>query len=405
MRRRLFMDGALSMAVAAPWAPLALAAEAKKTIKIGVLTDFSGVTADATGKGSLEATRMAVAEFGGKVLGRDIEIVSADHQHKADVGAAIARKWFDAEGVDVIVDLPNSAVALAVQSIAREREKMVLVSSAGTTALSEEQCAPYTVQWTYTTYALARGTAGAVVQAGHKDWFIIAADYAFGKQLAADTKDVVQANGGRVLGTVYHPLNTSDFSSFLLQAQSSGAEIIALANAGNDTINGIKQAREFGIGSGDQKMAAMLLMLTDVHSLGLDAAQGTFLTVPSYWDMNEAARSFAQAFQDRVGKMPTFLQEGVYGSVRHYLQSVEAAGSSDPAAVMAQFHALPVDDAFSVGAQVRADGLVERDMLLAQIKKPDESQAPWDYYDIVSQIPGRDLVWPLAESKCPLVAD
>ncbi|MCO5115695.1 MAG: ABC transporter substrate-binding protein [Burkholderiaceae bacterium] len=403
MRRRHFTNGVLGLAATAPLGSLALAADADKPIKIGVLSDFSGVTADATGKGSLEAARIAVEELGGQVLGRKVEVVFADHQHKPDVGAAIARRWFDAEDVNAIADLPNSAVALAVQHIAREKKKIVLVSSAGTTALSEDQCSPYTVQWTYTTYALARGTASAVVKTGAKSWFILASDYAFGKQLAADTQSVVQASGGKVLGTIYHPLNTADFSSFLLQAQSSGADVIALANAGGDTINAIKQAGEFGIGTGKQKLAAMLLMLTDVHSLGLKAAQSTFLTIPSYWNTSDAARAFTKKFQDRLGKAPTFLQEGVYGSVRHYLQSIKAAGSDDPDAVMAKFRTLPIDDAFSSHAHLRADGLVERDMLLAQIKTPAESKGPWDYYKIVSTIPGNDLVWPLSASKCPLV--
>ena len=253
MRRRHFTNGVLGLAATAPLGSLALAADADKPIKIGVLSDFSGVTADATGKGSLEAARIAVEELGGQVLGRKVEVVFADHQHKPDVGAAIARRWFDAEDVNAIADLPNSAVALAVQHIAREKKKIVLVSSAGTTALSEDQCSPYTVQWTYTTYALARGTASAVVKTGAKSWFILASDYAFGKQLAADTQSVVQASGGKVLGTIYHPLNTADFSSFLLQAQSSGADVIALANAGGDTINAIKQAGEFGIGTGKRE--------------------------------------------------------------------------------------------------------------------------------------------------------
>lgn len=404
MKRRNFTNGLLGLAATAPIGSRAATdAKAGKPIRIGVLSDFSGVVADATGKGSLEGARIAAEEMGGQVIGRKIEIVFADHQHKADVGATIARKWFDSDGVDAIADLPNSAVALAVQSIGREKNKVVLVSSAGTTALTEEQCAPYTVQWTYTTYALARGTASAVVKTGKKSWFILASDYAFGKQLAADTQSVVQANGGRVVGTIYHPLNTSDFSSFLLQAQASGADVIALANAGGDTINAIKQAGEFGIGSGKQKLAAMLLMLTDVHSLGLEKAQGTFLTVPSYWNASDAARAFTKKFQERLGKPPTFLQEGVYGSVRHYLRSIAAAGTDEPGAVMAKFRELPINDAFSRNARVRADGLVERDMLLAQVKAPADSKGPWDYYDIVSTVPGGDLVWPLSASKCPLV--
>lgn len=394
-----------ALALAAPLGAHAADATHDSThpIKIGVLTDLSGVVSDATGKGSVEAARIAVEEAGGRVLGRPVEVVFADHQHKPDVGSAIARKWFDVEGVDAIVDLPNSSVALAVQNIARKKKKIVLVSSAGTTALSQAQCSPYTVQWTYTTYALARGTASAVVKNGEKNWFILASDYAFGKQLAKDTQEVVQANGGKVLGTIYHPLNTADFSSFLLQAQSSGAQVIALANAGGDTVNAIKQAGEFGIGKGKQKMAAMLLMITDVHSLGLNRAQGTYLTVPSYWNTNDAARAFTRKFEKRLGKAPTFLQEGVYGSVRHYLQAVKAAGTDDADAVMAKFRTLPIDDAFSRNAHVRPDGLVVRDMLLAQVKTPRESSGPWDDYNIIATIPGKDLVWPLSESQCPLV--
>lgn len=373
-------------------------------IKIGVLTDLSGVVADATGKGSVEAARIAVEEAGGSVLGRPIEVIAADHQHKPDVGASIARKWYDVDGVDVIVDLPNSSVALAVQNIARAKKKIVMFSSAGTTALSQAQCSPYGVQWTYTTYALARGTASAVVKTGQKSWFILASDYAFGKQLAKDTSDVVKANGGKVLGTIYHPLNASDFSSFLLQAQSSKAQIIALANAGGDTINAIKQAAEFGIGKGGQKLAAMLLMITDVHSLGLKAAQGTYLTTPSYWDANDGTRAFTKKFEARMGgKPPTFLQAGVYGSVRHYLEAVKAAGTDDSDKVMAKMRQLPIDDPFSRHAHLRPDGLVVRDMLLAQVKTPEQSTKPWDYYHIVATIPGEDLVWPLADSACPLL--
>jgi len=370
-------------------------------VKIGVLTDMAGVTADATGKGSVEAARMAIEEVGGKVLGKPVTLVVGDHQHKPDIGSSMARQWYDADGVDVIVDVPNSAVALAVQAVAREKQKLVIFSSPGTTALTQAQCSPYGVQWTYTTYALSRGTANAVVQEGNKTWFILASDYAFGKQLAADTTAVVTANGGKVVGTVFHPLNASDFASFLLQAQASKAQIVAVANAGGDTIMAIKQAAEFGVGQGDQKLAAMLLLLTDVHSLGLKAAQSTYLTVPSYWDMNDGTRAFTKQFEARVGHPPTFLQAGVYGSVRHYLKSVQAAGTTDSQAVMAKMKALPIDDAFSLNAHIRADGLVVRDMLLAQVKTPAQSKQPWDYYRVVRTIPGQALAWPLADSQCP----
>lgn len=385
------------------WGAPALAQVSGDTVKIGVLSDLSGVVSDATGAGSVAAAEIAAEELGNAVLGKRIEIVSADHQHKADVGASIARRWYDVDNVDVIVDVPNSSVALAVQAIARDRSKVLLISSAGTTALSDAQCSPYGIQWTFTTYAMANGTASAVVKAGNKTWFTIASDYAFGKQLAKDTEAIVTANGGKMLGTVLHPLNTADFASFLLQAQSSGADIIAVANAGGDTINTIKQATEFGIGKGKQKLAAMLLLLTDVNSLGLEAAQGTFLTAASYWDNNEGTREFSKKFMARIGKPPTMLQSGVYGSVLHYLKAVAAAGTDKSEPVLAKMRELPITDAFSRNARIREDGLVVRDMLLAQVKAPSESSGRWDYYKVVAQIPGEDLVWPLSESKCPLV--
>jgi branched-chain amino acid transport system substrate-binding protein len=381
-----------------------VSAQTAPPLRIGVLTDLSGVVSDATGKGSVEAAKIAAEEAGGEVLGRKIEVLAADHQHKADLGASLARRWYDVDGVEVIVDVPNSSVALAVQNLAREKKKLVLISSAGTTAISEEQCSPYGVQWAYTTYALARGTASAVAKAGNKTWFTVASDYAFGKQLANDVAQVVGANGGKVVGTIYHPLNASDFASFLMQAQASNAQIIAIANAGGDTIAAIRQAAEFGIGQDDkQKLAAMLLLETDVHSLGLPVAQGTFLTVPSYWNADKGTRAFAKKFSERLGKAPTFLQTSVYGSVKHYLKSVKAAGNSQAETVMAQMKALPIDDAFSTNAHIRADGLVVRDMLLAQVKKPGESKTPWDYYNIIAKIPGEQLVWPLSGSKCPMV--
>ncbi|WP_144641244.1 ABC transporter substrate-binding protein [Bordetella genomosp. 13] len=370
-------------------------------VKIGVLTDMAGVTADATGKGSVEAARLAIEEAGA-VLGKPVTLVSGDHQHRPDIGSSMVRKWYDTDGVDVVVDVPNSSVALAVHGIAREKKKIVIVSSAGTTALTQAQCSPYGIQWTYTTYALSRGTATAVVNEGNKRWFILASDYAFGKQLAADTETVVKASGGQVLGTVYHPLNASDFASFLLQAQASGAQIIGIANAGGDTISAIKQAAEFGITESGQKLAAMLLLLTDVHSLGLQAAQNTYLTVPSYWDMNDGARAFSKKFEARVGRPPTFLQAGVYSSVRHYLRAVQAAGTTDSDAVLARMKSLPIDDPFTLNGHIRADGLVVRDMMLAQVKTPAQSKGPWDYYNVIRTIPGESLAWPLSQSQCPL---
>ncbi len=283
----------------------ATAAQAQLTndsVKIGVLTDMAGVTADITGKGSVAAAEMAVRDFGGSVLGKPIQIVVGDHQHKADLGASIARQWYDAEGVDVIVDVPNSAVALAVQGLARQRKRMVIYSGAGTTALTNEQCSPYGIHWTYDTFGVSNGTAAAVTKAGGKAWFMLAADYAFGAQLHADAKTVIEANGGRVVGAVRHPLNTADYSSFLLQAQSSGANIVGLANAGLDTVNAIKQGAEFGLTRrGGMSFAALILFVSDVHSLGLETAQGTYLTTSSYWDQNERTRAWSRDFNQRTG--------------------------------------------------------------------------------------------------------
>jgi branched-chain amino acid transport system substrate-binding protein len=373
-------------------------------VKIGVLTDMAGVTADITGKGSLIAAQMAVQEFGGTVLGKPIQVISGDHQHKNDLGASIARQWYDTDKVDVIVDVPNSAIALAVQGIAKQSKKLVLFSGAGTTALTNEQCSPYGFHWTYDTYAMAHGTASAVVKAGGKSWFMLASDYAFGAQLAKDTSEVVLAEGGKVLGTLKHPLNLTDFSSLLLQAQSSGANVIGIANAGNDTINAIKQAGEFGITQKGQNLAAMILMINDVHSLGLQAAQGTYLTTASYWDMNAKTKAWSKVFMEKTGAMPSMLQAGVYGSVLHYLKAVKAAGTDDADKVAAAMRSMPINDAFTENASIREDGRVLRDMYLAKVKTPAASKYAWDYFEIVRKIPAADSVMPLSLSKCPLVA-
>jgi branched-chain amino acid transport system substrate-binding protein len=379
------------------------AQQAASGVKIGVLTDMAGVTADSTGRGSVEAARMAVEDFGGSALGAPIQVVFADHQHKADIGSAIARRWLDAEGVDVIADVPDSAVALAVQQIVRDRNKIVLYSSAGTTALVQEQCSPNSVQWTYDTYGLAHGTASAVVRNGGKRWFILGADYAFGRQLAADVGAVVQANGGTVLGSVWHPLNNADFSSYLLTAQASKAQIIAIASAGGDATNAIKQAAEFGLAQSGQQLAAMIFLLQDAHSLGARTAQGIYLTTAFYHDADDASRAWSKRFMDRVGAEPSMLQAGVYSSVMHYLKAVKAAGTKDSEAVMAAMRAMPVDDFMTHGARIREDGHLMRDMLLAQVKSPAESKGEWDLFKIVARIPAADVVWPLSESKCPLV--
>ncbi|MDR6871266.1 branched-chain amino acid transport system substrate-binding protein [Bosea sp. BE125] len=373
-------------------------------VKIGVLTDMAGVTADITGKGSVVAAELAVKEFGGTVLGKPIQIVAADHQHKADLGTTIARQWFDIDKVDAIVDVPNSAVALAIQSLAREKKKIVMYSGAGTTALTNEQCSPYGFHWTYDTYAVSHGTAAAVVKAGGSSWFMLAADYAFGHRLQKDATDVVEANGGKVIGSVRHPLNNADFSSFLLRAQSSGAKVIGIANAGNDTINAIKQAGEFGLTEQGQSLAALIFFLQDVHSLGLKATQGTYLTTASYWDRDEASRAWSKQFMERTGMMPSMLHAGVYGSVLHYLKAIKEAGTDDPGKVAAAMKAMPINDAFTKGATIRADGRVLREMYLARVKKPADSKGPWDYFEIVRTIAPEETVWPLSESKCPAVA-
>ena len=387
-------------------ATIPLAAEAQVSgdvVKIGVLTDMAGVTADITGKGSLIAAQMAVDEIGGTILGKPVQVISGDHQHKADVGTAIARKWFESDGVDAIVDVPNSGVALAIQNLAREQKRIVLYSGAGTTALTNEQCSPYGFHWTYDTYAVSHGTASAVVKAGGTSWFILASDYAFGHQLQADATNVITAGGGTVVGTVRHPLNTADFSSFLLRAQSSGAKVIGIANAGNDTINAMKQAAEFGLVSGGQSLAALILFLQDIHALGLKAAQGTYLTTSSYWDMNDATRAWSKTFMEKTGMMPSMLHAGVYGEVRHYLKAVKAAGTDDADKVAAAMRTIPIDDIFSEDASIRADGRVVRTMYLAKVKAPGDSKYPWDYLEIVRKIPATETVWPLSESKCAAV--
>jgi branched-chain amino acid transport system substrate-binding protein len=398
--------GLNALAAALLTAALPVAAHAQVSgdvVKLGVLTDLAGVTADITGKGSVAAAEMAVKEIGGTVLGKPVQVISADHQHKADVGLSIARRWMDVEGVDAIVDVPNSGVALAVQNAAREKKRIVLYSGAGTTALTNEQCSPYGFHWTYDTYAVSHGTASAVVKAGGTSWFILASDYAFGHQLQADATKVIEANGGKVIGAVRHPLNSSDFSSFLLRAQSSGAKVVGIANAGGDTINTMKQAGEFGLTQGGQSLAALIFFLQDVHALGLKATQGTYLTTPSYWDMNDATRAWSKEFMARTGMMPSMIHAGVYGAARHYLKAVAKAGTDDADKVAEAMRTIPVEDIFSENARIREDGRVTRTMYLARVKKPEESKYPWDYFEIVRTIAPDETVWPLAESKCALV--
>jgi branched-chain amino acid transport system substrate-binding protein len=372
-------------------------------VKIGVLTDMSGTYSDLAGPGSLLAVQMAVADFIAKEKpGFKIEVISADHQNKGDIAANKAREWIDTGQVDVIVDLVTTSTALAVMKVAKEKNRITLVSGAASTPITNEQCTDTNVHWTYDTYALAAGTGKAVVKQGGKTWFFLTADYAFGKALEKDTSEVVIENGGKVLGHVLHPFPAQDFSSFLLQAQASGAQVIGLANAGNDTINSIKQAAEFGI-TPKQTLAGLLMFITDVHSLGLKATQGMYLTTGFYWDMNDATRAWSKRFFEQRKRMPTMVHAGDYSAVTHYLQAVKDAGTDDTMTVMAKMKATPVNDFFAKNGKIRVDGRMVHDMYLAQVKKPDESKYPWDYYHIRQVIPGDQAFLPLSKSKCPLV--
>jgi branched-chain amino acid transport system substrate-binding protein len=372
-------------------------------VKIGVMNDQSGLYADLAGQGSVEAARMAVEDFGDGPDGASIEVLSADHQNKPDVGSNVVREWIDVDGVDVIVDVPTSSVALAVTEITREKNRVFLVSGAATTELTGAACSPTTIHWAYDTYALAVGTGRAMVQEGGDSWFFITADYAFGHQLEEDTANVVKEEGGEVLGAVRHPLSTADFSSYLLQAQGSGAKVIGLANAGTDTTNAIKQAHEFGITQAGQQLASLLMFLTDINALGLEVAQGLVMTTGFYWDMNDQTREWSQRFNERVGQMPTMVQAGVYSAVSHYLQAIQEIGSDEAMAVVEQMKATPVNDFFAPTGKLRADGRMVHDMYLAEVKSPDESEGQWDYLEIRRTIPGDEAFLPLEESACPTV--
>jgi branched-chain amino acid transport system substrate-binding protein len=401
VRRRSVLAGALGALAAGSGIARA---QTPKPIKIGVLTDLSSLYADCTGKGSILATQMAVEDFAAG-LGMPVEVLSADHQNKADIAAAVARRWIDLDGVDMIVDVPNSAVALAVNTIARDRNKVMLASGPSSSDLTGKQCSPNTVHWTYDTYALATGAATAVVQSGGKSWFTLTADYAFGHAMEADVKRVVSKLGGKVVGGVRAPLNTPDFSSFLLQAQSSGAEVIGLINAGGDTINSIKQAVEFGVTSGKQRLVATVLYVTDVHSLGLQVAKGLQFTEAFYWDLNDETRAWTKRFVARNdNRYPSALHAGAYGATLHYLKAVKAAGgAADGKAVVDKMKELPTDDPLFGKGTVRADGRKLHPMYLFEVKAPQDSKYPWDYYKVVQQIPADEVWRPLSESECSLV--
>ncbi|WP_322103858.1 ABC transporter substrate-binding protein [Paraburkholderia sp. J41] len=374
---------------------------ADNAVKIGFITDMSGLYADDDGQGGLTAIKMAIADFGGKVNGKPIEIMYADHQNKADIAASKAREWIDRDGLDLLLGGTNSATALSMNQVAQEKKRVYFNMGAGTDALTNEQCTPYTVHYGYDTVALAKGTGLAVVKQGGKSWFFLTADYAFGKSLEKNTADVVKANGGQVLGEVRHPLSASDFSSFLLQAQASKAQVLGLANAGGDSVNAIKAAKEFGI-TKTMKIAALLMFLPDVKSLGLDTTQGLVLTTGWYWDQNDAARKWAQRYYEQTKKMPSELQAADYSAVTDYLKAVQAVGSTDADKVMAQLKKTKINDFYTSNGYIRQDGVLIHDMYLVEVKKPSESKGPWDLYKVVQTIPGEQAYTTKAESKCAL---
>jgi branched-chain amino acid transport system substrate-binding protein len=395
------MKFAWMAAVAAGAVLLAQPASAEGGVKIGILNDQSGVYADYGGKYSVEAAKMAIEDFGGEVLGQKVEMVTGDHQNKPDLATSIARRWYDAEGVDMITELTTSSVALAVQELSKEKKKIDIVVGAATSAITGSACSPYGFHWAFDTHALAVGTGGALVKTGGDTWFFLTADYAFGYALEKDTSDIVTSNGGKVLGSVRVPLNSSDFSSFLLQAQSSKAKIVGLANAGQDTTNSIKQAAEFGIVKSGQKLAGLLMTLAEVHGLGLEAAQGLVLTEGFYWDHDDKSRAFSERFFKRTGKMPSMIHAGTYSAVLSYLKAVKAAGSKDTEAVTKKLKELPVDDAFAQG-KVLENGRMVHDMYLFEVKSPSESKKPWDYYKQLAVVPGDKAFFTAKESGCPL---
>ena len=374
------------------------------SVKIGVLADMSGLYADLSGPGSVVAARMATEDFGGTVLGKPIEVISADHQNKPDVGASIARSWYDRDGVDVVVDVPVSSVAFAVQEVSRQRNKALLLSASGASDLTGKFCSPVSVQWTYDTYALANTAGAELLKQGGDTWFFITADYAFGYALERDTAALVTAKGGKVLGSVRAPQDTTDFSAYLLRAQSSGAKVIGLANAGGDTITAVKQANEFGITRSGQRIVGLITYISDVHSMGLANAQGLILASAFYWDLTDATRAWSKRFETRTHAEPTMAQAGVYGAITHYLQAIKDAGTDDGPTVVRKMKETPINDFFTQNGRIREDGRVIRDMYLFQVKTPAESKGPWDYYKLLGTVPGDQAFRPLEQGGCPLVA-
>jgi branched-chain amino acid transport system substrate-binding protein len=387
--------------LAAPLSAAAAQAQVSDSVvKIGILNDQSGVYADFGGKWSVEAARLAIEDAGGKVLGAPVELVSGDHQNKPDIGSSIARQWYDAEKVDTIMELTTSSVALAVQQLSKERKKIDIVTGAATTELTGKQCSPYGFHWAYDTRSLAVGTGGALVDNGGDTWFFLTADYSFGYSLEEETSKFLKAKGGKVVGAVRHPLGTTDYSSFLLQAQASKAKVIGLANAGADTANSIKAAAEFGLVQGGQRLAALLFTLAEVHGLGLQAAQGLVLTEGYYWDLDDKSRAFAKRFMDRTGRMPNMIHAGTYSAVAQYLKAVQAAGTDGSDAVAKKLHEMPVDDVFARNGKVLQNGRMVHDMYLFEVKKPSDSKGAWDYYKLLSTVPGDKAFATVQESGC-----
>ena len=401
LSRRMFSAASVPFALSAGTAYGQQAAAGP--IRLGLLLDMSGVYADITGAGSEAASRMAVEDFGGRVLGRTVQVLVADHQNKSDLASGTASRWLDSEGVTAILDCASSGPTLAVLNVAKARNRVMMISAAGATSITNEACMPSAVHWAYNTYALAQTTGKAVLEQGGKSWFFITADYAFGQQLDGDTTAVVQAGGGQVLGHALVPLGTTDYSSYLLQAQASGAQVIGFAIAGADLINAVKQADEFGIAHGGQRLVALLAYDTDIHSLGARVTQGMLLSSAYYWDRDEPSRQFARRFFERQRKMPNMSQAGAYSAMTHYLKAVQAAGTTDTAPVMQAMRDAPVNDFFATNGRVRADGLMMHDMHLFQVKSPGESRSEWDLYKQVATVPGNEAYLPLRASKCPLV--
>jgi len=397
------MFAATTFAVALTISGTALAQPAEAPLKIGIMSDFSSVYSDIGGAGNVEGTKMAIEEFGGTMFGKPIEIVTADPQNKADAAATIARKWYEADNVDMIIDLPTSATALAAMEMSKRFEKIMIVTDAASSDITGKSCSPYTAHWTYDTYGNAHTVGSAIVKQGGDSWFFITADYLFGHSIERDTGEVVKAAGGKIVGSARHPLNTADFSSFLLQAQSSKAKIVGLAHGGGETINTIKQAADFGIVAVGQNFVGIVRFSSDVHSLGLKLAQGLIITEAYYWDQNDRTRAFGKRFFDRMKRMPTMNQAATYSATLHYLKAVKAAGTRETKAVLAKMREMPVRDAFTDNGVLREDGRMVHSMLLLEVKKPEESKYPWDYYKVLAEVPGDQVFRPMKDGGCPLI--